>query len=139
MKRLSLLLITTSLLLVSCADSAYAGAKFRWEMLHEDMVEPPLSQLNGWRLEEIPRCATLYYDVTGDGLSDVVFAHPVIAQAKVQGCGSGNENRLDEFYLTLSTCPAEYPMNYFVTKQYTMFRLLNDKVWSKVMQMVGQR
>jgi hypothetical protein len=140
LKQLFTPLILCSLFLIECGDVAFAKKlHYEWKMFHEDMVEPPLSKMLGWGLDEIPRNVTIYYDLNSDGRADVVFSHPVIAYTRVKDCAIDGKNKIDKYYLTLTTCPSKDAYKYFATVSYTMFRKIDSPVWSKVMQMVGNR
>lgn len=130
--------MATSLLLVSCPEPALTY-NFVWQMQMPGMIEPGMHQMVGWKLEEIPRNATLYFDINGDGQADVVFAHPIIAQNNAAKCRSSNDNRFNDDYIVLSTCPSEKPFDYFVARQFTMFKLLNENRWSRIFMMVDKK
>jgi hypothetical protein len=100
------------------------------------MVEPSLDKMVAWTIEEIPRNATIYYDLNGDGRPDVVFSHPVIAQDLADKCQGNNESRISEDYIVLSTCPSDKAFNYFVTKRFALFREISQKLWNRIFMMV---
>jgi len=98
-------------------------------------VEPPMKYMVGWNTNEVPRNITIYYDLNGDDVPEMVFAHPILFENWSPVC---NGKRRDEemYHLMLTTCPQPKAVDYFITKQYTMFRLLRQRVWNRVYRMV---
>lgn len=137
--RLRPLLIALIILsLAHCGKAAVAEEVYeQWKMEMPGFVEPPLKYMIGWNVNEVPRNVTIYYDLDGDDVPELVFAHPIVAENHAPKCGSGYREE-EEYHTLLSTCPAEHAVDYFITKQYSMFRLLREKVWSRIFRMVTQ-
>lgn len=136
--RLRLLLIASIILsLAQCGKAAVAEEVYeQWKMEMPGFVEPPLMYMIGWNVNEIPRNVTIYYDLDGDDVPELVFAHPIIAENHAPKCDGGYREE-EQYHTLLSTCPSEHAVDYFITKQYSMFRLLREKVWSRIFRMVG--
>ena len=135
--RLKLLLIALIVPSFCTGTPLTAGQVYeQWRMEMPGFIEPPMKYMIGWNLNEVPRNATIYYDLDGDKRPELVFAHPIIAENHAPKC-NGSKREEEEFHLLLSTCPSPHAVDYFITRQYSMFRLLNEKVWSRIFRMVG--
>ena len=108
----------------------------QWRMEMPGFIEPPMKYMIGWNLNEVPGNATIYYDLNGDKRPELVFAHPIIAVNPAPDCHGGVREQ-EQYNTLLTTCPSDNAVDYYVTKQYTMFRLLEEKVWSRIFRMVG--
>ena len=109
----------------------------QWRMEMPGFIEPPMEYMIGWNLNEVPGNATVYYDLNGDKVPEIVFAHPIIGVNNAPDCNGGVRTE-EQYHTLLTTCPADYAVDYFITKQYSMFRLLKEKVWSRIFRMVGE-
>ena len=137
--RLRPLLIALIILsLAHCGKAAVAEEVYeQWKMEMPGFVEPPMEFMIGWNVNEIPSNVTIYYDLDGDNMPEIVFAHPIIAMNNSPKCNGGYREE-EEYHTLLSTCPAEHAVDYFVTTGYSMFRLLKERVWSRIFRMVTQ-
>ena len=132
------LLLTLLIILSFCVGGGplTAGQVYeQWRMEMPGFIEPPLRYMIGWNVNEVPRNVTIYYDLDGDKKPELVFAHPIIAENHAPKC-DGRRRDEEEFHILLTTCPAPKAVDYFITRQYSMFRLLNEKVWSRIFRMV---
>ncbi len=132
------LLLTLLIILSFCVGGGplTAGQVYeQWRMEMPGFIEPPLKYMIGWNVNEVPRNVTIYYDLDGDKKPELVFAHPIIAENHAPKC-DGRRRDEEEFHILLTTCPAPKAVDYFITRQYSMFRLLNEKVWSRIFRMV---
>ena len=95
------------------------------------ITEPPLEFVLDWKVNEVPRNITIYYDVNEDGFPDVVFAHPIVAENQAPAC---NTHRPEEDrHLMFTTCKtgAGGPhTDYFVEYQFSMFRIVDQRTCS---------
>ena len=89
-----------------------------------EVVEPPLEMLVNWEANEIPANLTLYYDTDGDKEADIAFAHPIMATNLGVSCNAKVVE--DEFYMVISTCPSEHATDYFVFKQWTLYKYVGE-------------
>jgi len=136
LKQLLIALIIPSL--VACGEAVTATEVHeQWKMEMPGFVEPPMKYMIGWNANEVPRNVTIYYDLDGDKVPELVFAHPIIAENHAPKCNGGVREE-EEYHALLTTCPSPHAVDYFITKQYSMFRLLNEKVWSRIYRMVGE-
>lgn len=137
--RLRLLLLALIILsLAHCGKAAVAEEVYeQWKMEMPGFVEPPMEYMIGWNVNEVPNNVTLYYDLNGDNIPELVFAHPIIAMNNAPTCNGGYREE-EEYHTLLTTCPAEHAVDYFIAKQYSMFKLLREKVWSRIFRMVTQ-
>lgn len=136
LRRLLIALIILSL--ATCGKAALAKDVYeQWKMERPGFVEPPMKYMIGWNVNEIPRNVTIYYDLDGDRIPEIVFAHPILAENHAPNCDGGYREE-EEYHTLLTTCPAPHAVDYFVTKRYSMFRLLKEKVWSRIFRMVTQ-
>jgi hypothetical protein len=78
-----------------------------------NMPEPPLRMLLKWSVDEIPGKAALYYDLDGDGKSDLVYAHDVVSTGFGSACMP--PARTDE-EIILSTGCADKPLIYILNR-----------------------
>jgi len=118
------LLLLIALVLPSAASS--------WDN-EDSMVEPPRDRVVGWSVNEIPANVTVYYDVTGDGVADLVFAHPIVSMNTGVYCNAAREPVKNQLLFT--TCPVEHAADYFVTKQWTLYKFVGGN-WSRVYQYI---
>ncbi len=134
--RLLILLTICSIALARCDEPVMAEEIYeQWKMERPGFVEPDMKYMVGWNVNEVPRNVTIYYDLDGDGVPELVFAHPIIAENANPKCDGGFREE-ENYHVLLSTCPSEMAVDYFFTKQYSMFRLLRQRVWSRVFRMV---
>ena len=99
----------------------------------DDIIEPPLKMLVRWEANEVPTNLSLYYDVDGDNQADIAFAHPIISTNTGVSCKASVEE--DEFYWVFSTCPAEHAVDYYVFKQWELFKYVGG-MWQRIYQFV---
>ena len=137
--RLRLLFIALIILnLATCGKAAVAEEVYeQWKMERPGFVEPPMKYMIGWNVNEIPGNVTIYYDLDRDDIPEIVFAHPILATNHAPKCDGGYREE-EEYHTLLTTCPAPHAVDYFVTKGYSMFRLVKEKVWSRIFRMVTQ-
>ena len=112
---------------------ALPGAAFTDWSNKAGVVEPPISMMLGWNVNEIPGNVTVYYDVNGDRKPDVVFAHPIMAMNSGVKCDAKKID--DEYYWIFTTCPADHAADYFVFKQWTLYKFIGGG-WHRVYQHV---
>ena len=99
----------------------------------DDIIEPPLKMLVRWEANEVPTNLSLYYDVDGDNQADIAFAHPIISTNTGVNCKARVKE--DDFYWVFSTCPAEHAVDYFVFKQWELFKYVGG-MWRRIYQFV---
>ena len=99
------------------------------------VIEPPKEMTLGWYVNEIPSNVTVYYDVNGDKQPDVVFAHPILFVNVGVYCDA--KRVVDEQYWMFSTCPADHAADYFVTRQWTLYKFIGGG-WHRVFQHVDK-
>ncbi len=99
----------------------------------DSVVEPPREMVVGWSVNEVPANVTVYYDVTGDGAADIVFAHPIVSMNAGVYCNAARKP--GEGQLLFTTCPAEHAADYFVTQQWTLYKFVGGN-WSRVYQYI---
>jgi len=99
------------------------------------VVEPPKEMTVGWNVNEIPSNVTVYYDVNGDKQPDVVFAHPILFVNIGVYCDV--KRVVDAGYWMFSTCPADHAADYFVTRQWTLYKFIGGG-WHRVFQHVDK-
>jgi hypothetical protein len=124
----------TLFVLFLLAQPVYA-TQFHWMMESPGFIEPPMRYMIGWRVNEVPRNITIYYDLDGNGTPEIVFAHPIIAENHAPKCGAGIREE-EQYHKLMTTCPSEHPVDYFITHQFSMFRLLSEERWSRIFMMV---
>lgn len=90
----------------------------------DEIMEPPLSMMVGWEVNEVPANLSIYYDTDGDKEADIAFAHPIMATNTGVHCGAKVEE--DEFYWVISSCPQEHATDYFVFKQWVLFKYVGE-------------
>jgi hypothetical protein len=124
--------IAATLLILALAlpDAAFA----EWSN-KEGVVEPPKEMTLGWRVNEIPSNVTVYYDVNGDKQPDVVFAHPIVFVNTGVYCDV--KRTVDEQYWMFSTCPADHAADYFVTRQWALYKFIGGG-WQRVYEYVDK-
>ena len=88
------------------------------------ITEPNRKFISDWKINEVPRNVTVYYDVNGDGYNDLVFAHPIVAENQAPSCDKPRQEQATHWLFT--TCPNNKPPDYFVVHKYSMFRILNQ-------------
>ncbi len=89
-----------------------------------EVVEPPLEMLVNWEANEVPANLTLYYDTDGDKEADIAFAHPIMATNLGVSCNATVVE--DEVYWVISSCPQEHATDYFVFKQWTLYKYVGE-------------
>ena len=99
------------------------------------VVEPPKEMTLGWNVNEVPSNVTVYYDVNGDKKPDVVFAHPILFVNIGVYCDV--KRTVDEQYWMFSTCPADHAADYFVTRQWALYKFIGGG-WHRVFQHVDK-
>ena len=99
------------------------------------VVEPPISMMLGWNANEIPGNVTIYYDVNGDKKPDVIFAHPIMAMSSGVACDA--KKIKNEYYWVFTTCPADHAADYFIYKQWVLYKLMGGS-WQRIYQYVEQ-
>jgi len=100
-----------------------------------EIVEPPLDKHVGWMVNEIPANVTIYYDVDGDKKADIVFAHPILYTNNGVNCHA--RILANEYYWVFSTCPGDNATDYFVFKQWTLYKFMGGQ-WQRVFQFIDK-
>ena len=106
-----------------------------WQNNDTDVVEPIQEMTVGWNVNEIPANVTVYYDVNEDKQPDIVFAHPIVFVNIGVYCDA--KRVVDARYWMFSTCPADHAADYFVTRQWTLYRFISGD-WHRVYQYVDK-
>ena len=127
--------IAATLLILALAlpGAVFAGGNY-W-INDMGVIEPPKEMTVGWNVNEVPANVTVYYDVNGDEKPDVVFAHPIVFVNLGVYCDA--KRVVDEQYWMFSTCPAEHAADYFVTRQWTLYKFIGGG-WQRVFQYVDK-
>ena len=99
------------------------------------VIEPPKEMVLGWNVNEIPSNVTVYYDVNGDKQPDIVFTHPILFVNIGVYCDA--KRPVDDGYWMFSTCPADHAADYFVTRQWTLYKFIGGG-WHRVFQHVDK-
>ncbi len=92
--------------------------------------EPALEYVLDWKVNEVPRSITIYYDVNNDGFPDVVFAHPIVAENQAPACGTHRDEESRHLMFTTCKIGAGPHTDYFVTHEHSMFRILDQHTCS---------
>ncbi|SVE21440.1 uncharacterized protein METZ01_LOCUS474294 [marine metagenome] len=100
-----------------------------WYGPHPYIKEPAPKFISRWEINEVPRNVTVYYDVNGDGFHDIVFAHPIVAENHAPACAKIPRPEQKHHWM-FTTCPQNRAADYFVVREYTMFRILNQRTCS---------
>jgi hypothetical protein len=95
-----------------------------WFGPHPYIDEPNKKFITKWEINEVPRNVTVYYDVNDDGFNDMVFAHPIVAENHAPACDHPRPEQAHHWMFT--TCPMTHAADYFVVREYTMFRIINQ-------------
>ena len=99
------------------------------------VIEPPKEMILGWNVNEVPANVTVYYDVNGDKQPDVVFTHPILFVNIGVYCDA--KRMVDKQYWMFTTCPADHAADYFVTRQWTLYKFIGGG-WHRVFQHVDK-
>ena len=94
------------------------------------ITEPSLEFVLDWKVNEVPRNITIYYDVNQDGFPDVVFAHPIVAENQAPACGTHRDEESRHLMFTTCKIGAGPHTDYFVTHEHSMLRILDQHTCS---------
>ena len=91
-------------------------------------TEPPINYSVDWKLNEVPNNISVYYDVNGDGVADMAYAHPIIKSAPAAECQPLKHNG-DSVTLTWGVTTQVVPHKYTIALEPTMFKWLRGAGW----------
>jgi len=125
------------LLALPVAVPAQSGF-YNWTNKYDEgVIEPPRETALGWNVNEVPHNVTLYFDVNNDGRADIAFAHSIIAMNTGVYCDAPKKS-VEEFYWVFSTCPSEHAADYYVTKQWILYRILQGGGWKRLFMLIDE-
>lgn len=118
------------------AVSAESGS-YDWTNEDEGVIEPPRAMMLGWNANEVPHNISVYYDVDGDGNADIAFAHTIIKMNTGVYCDA--DKLASDFYLVFSTCPNPHAADYYVTRQWILYRISrNGNGWKRLFMLIDE-
>ncbi len=94
-----------------------------------EFPEPPFEWFVKFEVNEIPGKATVYYDIDGDKVPDLVTAHEILKVFHVKQCKV--PMRHEDYILVGSECGSVAPKVYFLARKIFAVRMIDER-WAVV-------
>ncbi len=88
--------------------------------------EPPIQYMVNFEINEVPNNVSVYYDMNGDGVPDIAYAHPILKSAPAAECQPLKD---EGDRVTLTWGISVLPHKYTISRMPTAFRWLKSAGW----------